>query len=523
VKPNQTHRWHDAAAEDLIGTPAERAQLFDHLVAATQRRQAISPAKNRLFDINVARDMGRHREALVGARTPAQMWYALWALSNTRHDKHLRVHPVEGGLPVPPEVLATAIHRHDALNAHPAPRAGVELATDFSQDAPFLFLVQAARGVALPEGLEPGARLIGINGLTIDDYLARVAPWFTYSTPAYFWYHLPAHIVRRSSNLPDACYGDRLTLVFRTDQGSERSVDLPYAASSEFLWPPAAPRYAGWHPGPRCQSFDLHRHPDARVIALDWHGFGPTLPEDVDALMAYCGDAGLLDHDIIFDATRCRGGNFGGYLLQRLASRPFRINLGNLRLSDVIEDVIEEILAEDRADIAAGRLNADQYRATGWRRDWLLTDVKQALAANLAETPAVPFKCAHQPSDGDGVLAPAAVHFSGRIACITMPFAGSHIDQVVAQLHDNGLCTQIGMPLGGYSKTWVGSEVLRLPGSGRPLVRFEWSCGNTIRPNGDVLESNPALPHIPLPQTRDNLHRHHALLVDAALDVLSAG
>jgi len=114
------------------------------------------------------------------------------------------------------------------------------------------------------------------------------------------------------------------------------------------------------------------------------------------------------------------------------------------------------------------------------------------------------------------------VHFSGPIVCLTMPFGGSHIDQVVAQLADNGLCYQIGMPLGGFSKTYVYDEVLRLPGSGIPLARFMWSCGNTVRPNGEVLEGNPAIPHESIPQTRDNFRHHHRQLVERAVDALRA-
>lgn len=51
-----------------------------------------------------------------------------------------------------------------------------------------------------------------------------------------------------------------------------------------------------------------------------------------------------------------------------------------------------------------------------------------------------------------------------------MPFGGSHIDQVAAQIADNRMCgAHIGMQLGGFSKTWDGTEILRLP-SGQAIA-----------------------------------------------------
>jgi hypothetical protein len=145
------------------------------------------------------------------------------------------------------------------------------------------------------------------------------------------------------------------------------------------------------------------------------------------------------------------------------------------------------VLEEDRQAIAEGRFGPVETAATHWRRAWLEGPVRSALARGDAVTDPVPFKCAHQPHTGNGVLEPAPVHFSGAIVCLTMPFGGSHIDQVVAQMSDNGMCHHIGMPLGGYSKTYVHEETLRLATSGRGLrlvaaVSDDW--GMRMRTDG---------------------------------------
>ena len=78
------------------------------------------------------------------------------------------------------------------------------------------------------------------------------------------------------------------------------------------------------------------------VILLDWYGFRENLVADIDSLVAYAEDQALLDHAIIIDATRSRGGSRGPYAVQRLSPKPFKTTFGNLRLSDVTEAFVAE-------------------------------------------------------------------------------------------------------------------------------------------------------------------------------------
>ena len=85
---------------------------------------------------------------------------------------------------------------------------------------------------------------------------------------------------------------------------------------------------------------------------------------------------------------------------------------------------------------------------------------------------------------------------------------------------DNDLAVFAGVPTGGFSNTYEEDEVLYLPDTRRPLVEFQWSIGHTIRPNGDVLEGNPAQPDIYVPVTRQNYGEYHRMLLDEAMAAL---
>ncbi|WP_374832059.1 hypothetical protein [Paenochrobactrum pullorum] len=511
-------RWNDTHAEDLIGTIKDRADLYDYLVEKTLHRQAISPAKNKLFDINVARDMAHHRNDILNASTPAELWYALAKLSNTRHDRHLSVEPVEGGLPLPAELQARIRFNHTDKRADHAPRVGIELKTDFSSNQPFVFLSGYALNFEADKSAELGARLISINGRSFDEYVALTEPYFCYSTPHFYWYHMPNEIIRRTGLIPEWLQPATLALEFEDKIGTVQNLTLDYQPANHWQWAETLSPYNGFEQVLDTPSFTLHTDKAKDTIIIQWHGFGKSLTTDVDALMAYAQTHQHLGHNIIYDATRSRGGDFGGYLLQHLSSQPIRINFGDLRLSDAIEAVIATVLGEDDAAIAEGNLNLAQLNACRWRRDWLLGTVLNDLKAGKAKTAAIPFKCAHQPESGSGILPPAPVHFTGKIVMLTVPYAGSHIDQVAAQLCDNKMCHHIGMPLGGFSKTWTHEEVLTFPRTGQKIASFAWSCGNTIRPNGEVLESNPAMPDAYFPITRGNHLTHHAKMVAMALD-----
>ena len=155
-----------------------------------------------------------------------------------------------------------------------------------------------------------------------------------------------------------------------------------------------------------------------------------------------------------------------------------------------------------------------------WLIDWLEDDVTKGLKAGQSYSNNVPFKCAHLPKYSDGILKPAKVHFRGPLACLLSPYGGSHLDQFSSIVFDNRLGHTMGMPAGGYSNTWEWEETLVFPISKKPIIRYMWSIGHTIRPNGEILEGNPAQVNEYIPLTRDNYLTYHKMLLSRAMNKL---
>jgi len=223
-------------------------------------------------------------------------------------------------------------------------------------------------------------------------------------------------------------------------------------------------------------------------------------PEAAQQLKEVAAAGGWLGYDVICDFTRSHGGQRGWLILQALASRPFRVTSADLRLSDITEEFIARRLEEiHRADDPV----SDRLR------DWLAGPVTQGRAAGLKYTEPVPFKLA-LPADSDGMMQPAASHFTGRLVFLFSPLGRSQVDQIAAMVIDNALGHTIGMPTAGTSNSWEFSEVLHFQSSKVPVARFEWAIG-------EVLEGNPARVAELVPLTRDNYANYHDELVTRAL------
>ncbi len=236
--------------------------------------------------------------------------------------------------------------------------------------------------------------------------------------------------------------------------------------------------------------------------------------------MEYAVENELLDHAVIFDGTGSGGGSKGAYAIQRLSPKPFKTTFGNLRLSDVTPLFIErkEREFEEKKILDSGV--SETIDDGTWLMDWLTNDVSEAIKKGAPYSNNVPFKLAHLPKDSDGTIQPAEVHFRGPMVCFFGPRGGSHLDQFASIVIDNKLAHTLGMPCGGYSNTWEWEEVLTFPISKKPIVQYMWSVGHTIRPNGEILEGNPAQVDEPIPLTRDNYLEYYPTLLSRALNHL---
>ena len=383
------------------------------------------------------------------------------------------------------------------------------------------FVGDAANGA---DGLV-GSRVVSVNGMPVGAWHDSAAAFMRHSTRAALRWKLAEAMTFATAAFPPHLRSDSLRLVLEAADGREHRSSLPFADDAILTWSGTGePRYPGLSLALHTATCDLLIPDDARrFVVLIWRGFRESMVADVDRLVAFASERGLLDHALVMDVTRSRGGSLGAYAMQRLQPRPFRTTFGNLRISDVTLPFIED----KRDDFAARDINDGGVPETiddgTWLMEWLEDDVMGALERGDAYSNNVPFKLAHAPRDSDGVLEPAAVHFRGPFGVISGPSGGSHLDQFVSIVVDNGLGPVVGMPPGGYSNTWEWEEVLTFPGTDQPVVGFMWNIGHTIRPNGEIAEGNPADVDEWIPLTPENVVTYYEDMLARVLELMEVG
>ncbi len=478
-------------APEPVATRAELETLFDDILEKTERREAFSPVKEARLDFSPLDGMRRLREEFVGARTEAELWWALVKLSNARRDRHLSVRPAEGGLAAP---------------GAPALAAPILVLADFADlDRPSFF------------DAESGDRIVEVNGRTIPEYVAAFRPWIRHSSRHGLYWWMARELPRIVPGVPPELYRETLDLALEDDAGERYERSLAYGDCATHCRE-LRPEYPGFEPLLERENFHVLRSADDGVVLLRWLDFEFSLIKDVMDLMELAETDELLDHDLVIDVRGSSGGSHGAYAIQRLVNEPFRTTFGNVRISDAGEALIERFAAMEPDGGAPEILGLNLSRE--WLVEWARTDGRESVRRGYEYTPPTPFKLAHLPRDASGTLDPAPTHFRGRTVILSGPHGGSHLDQFVSMFKDNDLAVVVGMPPGGYSNTWEHEETLVLPGSGRPLATFMWNVGHTLRPNGEILEGNPAMPDVPLPLTRANFRTWDRELLDAALEVL---
>ena len=484
----QTPEWSTSQLETL----------FDEIISKTEQREAFSEVKERNIGFSALEDMRKLRSEFVVSRTETELYYALWKLSNARRDRHLRVSPVEGGLEPPEE--------------RPCVSAPIHVLPDISAaQNPTFFIGRVDRGLTSPTA---GDVIVSVNGRSMAEYTDSFAPWIRHSSlPGLYWlmaYDLPKQV----PHVPQSLYAERLNLTLERPSGQRYSVSLPYHDGCDYFTPTSST--PGFVEVMRRENFNVLLDRNRQIIFLQWRDFEYSLIQDIVDLTEYAEREQILDYDMIIDVTFSGGGSRGAYAIQRLVDRPFRVTFGNVRLSDAGKRLID-IFAARELDTNAPDIFGLNLSGS-WRIDWARTDAVEAIRRGDEYTPAVPFKLAHLPKDSDGILQPAPVRFTGQVAIINgRTGGGSHLDQFVAMFVDNDLASFIGVPTGGYSNTWEWNEVLHFPDTGRPVAEFQWSIGHTIRPNGEVLEGNPAQPDNYIPLTRDNYQGYPRMLLDTVI------
>lgn len=510
------------------GTPELRAALFDTIMARTERREAFSPVKNERLGLDPLAAMTALRDEVVSAETDDELYYALARLSHARRDRHLDVILVPGGLA--PSYRA-GLEVAGGPDPDPPGRAPVRVFPDYSDGAGgadyFVGDIAAFLGESGADEDQPalpsiGDRIVSVNGMPVAAWHDSAAAFIQHSTRAGLRWKLAEAMTLATAAFPSHLRGDHLTLGVRSAAGDETAHQFPFLSPGNLFWHGTGePSYPGLALALTTDTYDLLVPEDGRpFLVLIWRGFRESMVADVDGLIAYAQSRDLLDHALVMDVTRSRGGSLGAYAMQRLQPRPFRTTFGNLRISDVTLPFVED----KRRDFAARDINDGGVPETiddgTWLMDWLEDDVLGALERGDAYSKNVPFKLAHAPRDSDGILEPAPVHFRGAFGVISGPHGGSHLDQFVSIVVDNGLGPVVGMPPGGYSNTWEWDEVLTFPGTDQPVVEFMWNIGHTIRPNGEIAEGNPADVDAWMPLTSGNVTTYYEEMLARVLGLM---
>ncbi len=498
------------------GTPEQRAALFDTVIALTTSREAFSPAKEQHWGSDPLMSMAAYRDEVVGADTEEALFYALEKVSNARNDRHLDVSLVPGGL----RLAESAGVEGGVGPTHLAP---VRILPDYGDPSVYFVADVSEDPAHFPEGqAEPGDQVISVNGRPMAEYETAVRPYQASSYKTNLRWRLAEDITARTAIMPASFYGDGLKLELGGEDGTVTTVTLPYLHPDSIPWADLSePNYPGFQLEYSTPTYDLHLPDDDRsVLVLTWYGFRDTMIDDVDKLMDLAVERDWLDYDLIIDGTRSGGGSAGAYAVQRFTPKPFKTTFGNLRISDVVPLFTE---SKRREIGAGGSMDSGVPEAMddgSWLMEWLDTDVADSVATGAEYTNNVPFKLAHASKDSDGILKPAPIHFRGRLVCFFVPRRGSHLDQFASIVKDNNLGHIIGMTPGGYSNTWEWDEVLYFPGTDRPVVRFMWNVGHSIRPNGEILEGNPAHPDELVLLTRENFRTYYGELLERAMTYL---
>ena len=482
-------------------TPLE--ELFDYIIRKTEEREAFSEVKEKNIGFSTLEDMNSLRSEFVTAETDEELYYALLKLNNARRDRHLRVWPVEGGIRVPNRRIC------DSAPIHVLPDY-----TDFRD--PTFFVAEVDEEFRSPR---KGDLIVGVNGRSMDEYIEAFTPWIRHSTIHGLYWHMAYELPKKVTTAHPNLYSEELNLTLERTSGQRYEVSLPYYSGCK-RFAPEIP-YPGFRVVKKLENFNIFVNRSREIVLLQWLDFEDSLIPEITILVDWADDEDVLDYDLIIDVTDSSGGSRGAYAIQRLVDRPFRTTFGNVRLSDLGKDLIEYFASQtpDTDERSIVGLN----ESGSWLIDWAKTDAMDAIRRGDEYTPPVPFKLAHLPKDSDGILQPAPNHFSGKVVIINGNVrGGSHLDQFVAMFVDNDLAYFIGMPTGGYSNTWEWGERLYIyeEGSWRRLVYFDWTIGHTIRPNGEVLEGNPAQPHEYVPLTRESYEEYHQILLDSAIAAL---
>ncbi len=473
-----------------IGTAEQREALFDTLVNRTSRWEAWSPFKERKNAIDYAEDAEELRDDFVNATSELDIVIALQRLSNLRQDRHLRVDEDF------PRVTSSTTD------------VPIKFWPDFSSEDAAVFVVDTATnfGSYSNQPLNVGDQLIMINGVDVKEYYEMLVPFLRFSTYNGSLWEFAEALSVKSTIFDPALYRSDNTVQYtlQRSNGSNYIISLPYNNENHVFTGVGERSLTGYKLLLQTIDVDMYvRYFEENIIVLlRWKDFEDVL-NTVSDVISTAKNHNILNANVIFDISESSGGSGAPNLVRILAQEPFQTTWGNVRIGDYLDDF--------------------KLGFSGATREWLDSDVEQARANGKDYSENVPFKLQFFSKTDDGVMDPAEERFFGKIAMISGSNTGSQVDQCAAMMIDNEIpIASFGMPCGGYSNTWEYEPYLNFPEGSDNWFEYHWNIGHTIRPNGEVLEANPALPEYPYDLTSGNFSTYYNDLIKAAEDTLLA-
>ena len=483
----------------------ERTALFDELYQKTLKREAFSPIKWEKLSTDFETECFnlKLREEFYNADTDFKLLRAILKLNNARKDRHLRLEATKNYMDLD-EIL----------------QAPIQFYPDLADEKNVFFFVANLNQQVLEKGVSKGDKLIAVNDIPINQYLDSLSIYLRYST------HLQMLVKEVPNYLSAKCelFGPELqqseTVIFTLEPingETNYNITLSYVTPNtiEWLWEPVLERdredsaedelfyelmyyYLGF-----TQVFDDHLNcafyvnNSKKTAIIEWYHFEET-EQGIQNLINVAKNKNILNYNIIVDATHSGGGSRSALFLKRLASTPFKTTFGNIRVTDT----------------EFATTNANNHSASV--KNWILDAVSDGEDYSSNE----PFKLQLFARGSDGIMNPSNDRFTGNIVVLFFPLGGSNLDQFAAMIADNPQLNihTMGMPTGGYSNTWEWGETISLPNGNN--IYFEWNVGHTIRPNGEILEGNPAIPNEVIPFTADNYETYFSDLLKKAISHL---
>lgn len=473
-----------------IGTPTDREALFDLLVEQTVNWEAWSSFKERKNPTDYATDAESLRDDFVDAASEFELVIALQKLSNLRHDRHLSLN----------EDFPRVSSKRTSVP--------VVFWPDFSSEEVKVFAADTATNFnTYYDGeFNLGDEVVQVNGTDTKAYYESLRPFLKYSTTSGAWWEFSKSLAIKNALFAPSLYRPDNTVRYtlKRSNGTTYTVEMSYKEESYSFTGTGDRSLEGYTLLMQTVDVDMYvkYFDDNAIVLLRWLDF-EEVASTSSKITQIAKENNLRQANVILDLSQSSGGSKAPDLVKILAQEPFQTTWGNVRIGDYLDDF--------------------KLGFSGKVREWLDTDVEIARSNKEEYAAKVPFKLQYFPKTSDGIMAPSSQHFQGKVVLITGSDTGSQVDQCAAMMIDNNIPqASIGMPCGGFSNTWEHESRINFPEGSDNFFDYAWNIGHTIRPNGEILEGNPALPQYLHLLTANNFKTYYDDMIQAAEDTLLA-